>query len=111
MHDARCALIGNSSMIIITIIIIKGMNDAPDLSKNMTVLDVCNSRAIINKIHQHTHFDTLLHAHVPTCTHTCVHMCSIIYNSKKITWIQLDPVLIVLSLWVTRKGGIRNGNT
>ena len=71
MHDTRCALIGNSTMIII--IIIKDMYDAPDLSKNMTVLDVCNSRAIINKIHQHTHFDTLPHAYVPTCTHTCAH--------------------------------------
>ena len=69
VRDARCTLIGNSTMIII-IIIIKDMYDAPDLSKNMTVLDVCNSRAIINKIHQHTHFDTLLHTHAPTCTHT-----------------------------------------
>ena len=60
VRDARCTLIGNSTMIII-IIIIKDMYDAPDLSKNMTVLDVCNSRAIINKIHQHTHTHTPRH--------------------------------------------------
>ena len=52
---------------------VEGIHDALHLSRNSTALGAYNSKAIINRTHQHTHADTPVHRHTDTHTHTYLH--------------------------------------